>query len=122
MRPFVEGLRVMEFARTRKDHAFPQVTFDGERAVSFTLFDTGEAFLVSGIDVFDKDRGATLVALARLEETYYDNGEYFYFPKNGLKVPHAKLRRKLPYVTFVWDSYEADRLDLNFLEPSRQLS
>lgn len=121
MERFVGGLRVMEFARTRKDHEFPQLTFDNGKLVAITLFDIRKPYPVASTDLFASERETTLRALAAEEDTYYGNEEYFYFPKAGVQIPSVKLRRKLPYVTFVQDSYEASRLKLNFLAPTTAL-
>ncbi len=118
---FVKHLRFMRFPDTLTSNAFPEVTFQQDRAVAFTLFDRRDPVMLDGINLFASDRAAVLAALAARESTYYGNGEYFFFPKAAVTMPCRKFARRLPYITLVDPAHEMERLDYTMLEVTREL-
>jgi len=118
---YVRHLRFMRFPDTLTSNAFPEVTFQRDRAVAFTLFHRRDPVMLDGIDLFAADRGAVLAALAARESTYYGNGEYFFFPKAAVTVPARAYARRLPSITLVDPAHEMERLDHSMLAVTREL-
>jgi hypothetical protein len=120
-RRMTKHVRVMDFPDQRKNNDRPQVTFDRNKAVSFTLFNRKDP-VVAGLDLFDADRDGVLRELAAREGVYYEHREQFFFPRAAVCVPKTKYARRLPYIVLIDAPYQLARLDFDLLDPSTALS
>lgn len=121
-RRMTKDLRFMDFEQTPRSNAFPQVSFDKDKTVAFTLFDKKDPLLLGDINLFHRDREDVLRQLAALNEVYYDNGEAFFFPQSGICIPAKKYARTLPYIILIEPQHQLKRLDFSCYDVSTRYS